>query len=369
MFINSRAEVESYLEEARSLLQTSFYIAQRKKHGIMVDASGKPEGGRWTYDKLNRKRYPSHLTPPVIRWPKASGYLTEAARYVSERFRENPGDLNVDKFFPHTHADAEQWLDAFLSERFKGFGPYQDALVSGHSYLHHAVISPLLNTGLLTPMQVIDRAIEYAGNEEVPLNSLEGFIRQILGWREYTRGIYHVHGVRQRTMNFWGHQGKLPRGFWNGSTGIEPVDEVIGRVLNTGYAHHIERLMVLGNFMLLCGFDPDEVYRWFMSLFVDAFDWVMVPNVYGMSQFSDGGLFATKPYISGSNYILKMGNYPRGEWQDTWDGLYWRFISTHRDFFRGNPRLALMVKSLERMDPRRKQSIIGAADRFLERLS
>lgn len=367
-FINSRTEMESYLEGDRSPLQTSFYMAQRKKHHILLESDGRPHGGQWTFDRMNRKKYPRNHTPPRIHWPAASDFLREAVAYVESKFADHTGEVDMDKFYPHTHRDAERWLDAFLSQRFQDFGTYQDAMVSGHSYLHHSVISPMLNAGLLTPRQVIDRAIEHSHEEEIPLNALEGFIRQILGWREFIRGIYQVHGVRQRTGNFWGHRTRIPESFWTGNTGILPVDEVIGKVLRTGYAHHIERLMVLGNFMLLCGFDPDEVYRWFMALFVDAYDWVMVPNVYGMSQFSDGGLLATKPYISGSNYLMKMGNYPKGEWQTIWDGLYWGFISKHSDFFRGNPRLSLMVKQLERMDDQRRRSIFQAADSFLTKL-
>ena len=284
------------------------------------------------------------------------------------RFPDNPGEVDPERFYPHTHQDAEHWLDAFLAERFRDFGPYQDAMVTGQSWLHHSLLSPLLNTGLLTPMQVIHRTIGHADAEKIPLSSLEGFIRQILGWREFIRGIYQVHGARQRTRNFWGHHRGIPESFWTGNTGIVPVDEVIGKVLRTGYAHHIERLMVLGNFMLLCGFDPDEVYRWFMALFVDAYDWVMVPKVYGMSQFSDGGLLATKPYISGSNYLGKMGNYPAGDWQPIWDGLYWKFISDHREFFQGQPRFSLMVRSLDRMDEQRKSTLFGAAEGFLGQL-
>lgn len=366
MFINTRSEMESYLGESRPPLQTSFYIAQRKKHGILIHSDGKPVGGKWTYDQLNRQRYPDRETPPRITWPAVSKYLLEAGQYVERRFNENPGSIHMERFYPHTHADAERWLDTFLIERFDRFGPYQDALLPGHSYLHHSVLSPMLNTGLLTPIKVIERALEYSRNEKVPLNSLEGFIRQILGWREYVRGIYHLHGARQRTMNFWGHHGRIPKGFWNGQTGIPPVDEVIQKLLHTGYAHHIERLMVVGNFMLLCGFDPDEVYRWFMSLFIDSYDWVMVPNVYGMSQYSDGGLLATKPYISGSNYLMKMGRYPKGEWQEIWDGLFWNFISSQREFFMKNPRLSLMVRSLDRMDPARKKQIFKSAYSFLE---
>ncbi|MFM7740297.1 MAG: FAD-binding domain-containing protein, partial [Planctomycetota bacterium] len=176
-----------------------------------------------------------------------------------------------------------------------------------------------------------------------------GFIRQVIGWREYIRGVYHVYGRKQRCGNAWGHRRKLPASFYDGTTGIEPVDEVIRSVLKYGYCHHIERLMILGNFMMLCEIEPDEVYRWFMELFVDAYDWVMVPNVYGMSQHADGGLMTTKPYISGSAYVLKMSNFKRGPWCEIWDGLYWRFIAKHREFFAKNPRMSVMAKQCDRM--------------------
>ncbi len=368
MFLNTREEMETYLKDHPSRLQTHFYIAQRKKYGILLEHDGSPIGGQWTYDVMNRKKYPKDHSPPQMEWPVPGRFVREAIDYVERRFPDHPGEVDANRFYPHTHHDAERWLDAFLHERFREFGPYQDALVPGHSFLHHSVLSPMLNAGLLTPSQVIQRAIEYANLEKVPVNSLEGFIRQILGWREFIRGMYQVHGGMMRTRNFWGHRNPVPESFWTGTTGILPVDEVIGRVLRTGYAHHIERLMVLGNFMLLCGFDPDEVYRWFMALLVDAYDWVMVPNVYGMSQFADGGLLATKPYVSGSNYLMKMGNYPKGEWQTIWDGLYWGFISQHPKFFQANPRLSVMVRNLERMDDQRRKSIFQAADRFLSGL-
>lgn len=166
------------------------------------------------------------------------------------------------------------------------------------------------------------------------MNSLEGFVRQVLGWREFIRGIYHVVGSKQRTTNYWGFTRKIPQSFYDGTTGIVPLDNVIQKLVKTGYSHHIERLMVLSNFMLLCEFDPDEVYRWFMEMYIDAYDWVMVPNVYGMGQFADGGLMCTKPYISGSNYVLKMSDYKKdGKWTEIWDGLFWRFMHVHRDFF------------------------------------
>jgi deoxyribodipyrimidine photolyase-related protein len=222
----------------------------------------------------------------------------------------------------------------------------------------------MLNVGLLTPNEVIDATLAFAQNHDVPLNSLEGFIRQVLGWREFIRMVYLSKGREERTRNYWGFKRKLPRSFWMGTTGIVPLDETIHKVRETGYCHHIERLMVLGNCMLLNEFDPDDVYRWFMELFIDAYDWVMVPNVYGMSQFADGGMMATKPYISGSNYLMKMSDYPKGEWQLQWDAWFWRFMHIHRDFFLKNPRLSMLVRSFDKMTEEKRRTILDV--RLLE---
>lgn len=200
------------------------------------------------------------------------------------------------------------------------------------------------------------------------MNSLEGFIRQVIGWREFMRGMYEAKGRFARTKNYWGFTRKIPACFYSGETGIPPIDETIKKTLKTGYCHHIERLMVLGNFMLLCELDPDEVYTWFMELFIDAYDWVMVPNVYGMSQFADGGLLATKPYISSSNYILKMSDYSRGEWQTVWDGLFWRFMHHQRDFFSSNPRIGMLLKTWDKMSEEKRSAHLANATVFLENL-
>jgi deoxyribodipyrimidine photolyase-related protein len=226
----------------------------------------------------------------------------------------------------------------------------------------------MLNVGLITPDEVLRKALTFANENNVPLNSTEGFVRQIIGWREFIRGVYLAKGGEERTRNFWGFDRKIPDSFYTGETGIPPVDKTIKKVLETGYCHHIERLMVLGNFMLLCEIDPDEVYRWFMELFIDAYDWVMVPNIYGMSQFADGGLTSTKPYISGSNYLMKMSDYPKGEWQETWDGLFWRFMHVHRDFFDSNPRLSMLVRNLDRMSEEKLNNHLGKAEEFLKSL-
>ena len=175
-------------------------------------------------------------------------------------------------------------------------------------------------------------------------------------------------GVKQRTRNFWGFTHRMPETFWTGETGIPPVDHVIRRLLKTGYSNHIERLMVLGNFMCLCEIHPDAVYEWFMALYIDAYDWVMVPNVYGMSQFADGGIMSTKPYISGSNYILKMSSYPKGDWCGIWDGLFWRFMDVHRDFFQKNPRLSMLLGTLDKMSPAVRKNHFTVATRFLEKI-
>ena len=189
-----------------------------------------------------------------------------------------------------------------------------------------------------------------------------------MGWREFIHLVYEREGGKQRTTNYWKFSRKIPEGFWTGNTGIAPIDATIKKILATGYSHHIERLMVLGNFMLLCEFDPDQVYQWFMELFIDAYDWVMVPNVYGMTQFADGGLMTTKPYISGSNYLMKMSDYPKGDWQPIWDGLFWRFMHVHRDFFLKNPRLGMLVKTFDKMSPEKQQLHLNNAEWFLKEL-
>jgi deoxyribodipyrimidine photolyase-related protein len=368
-FLNGQEEVANYFKpDKKKFYQTDFYKGQRRKHDILIDLEGNPIGGKWTFDTENRKKYPKSKTPPAIHFPEPSEAWEKAVSYVNKNFSDNPGLLNKTRIYPVSHEEAATWLKQFLEYRFHDFGAYEDAIVTGQSFLHHSLLSPLLNAGLLTPEQVTSETLAFAKATEIPLNSTEGFIRQIIGWREFIRGMYHVKGGFSRTRNFWGFKRQIPDSFYTGTTGIVPVDETIKRILETGYAHHIERLMVLGNFMLLCEFDPDEVYRWFMELFIDAYDWVMVPNVYGMSQFADGGTFATKPYIAGSNYLRKMSNYPAGTWQNTWDGLFWRFIIEHGDFFKSNPRLSMMYHTSQRMSPEKIKGHLQTANAFLEKL-
>jgi deoxyribodipyrimidine photolyase-related protein len=366
MFLTDEEFLNNYFSKKKSYLMASFYIEQRKQLNILVE-DGKPIGGKWSFDDENRKKIPKGFKSPLLNFPDDTEYEVEAIDYVEKYFPNNPGD-GFDFIYPVTFEQAEDWLIDFLENRFKYFGDYEDAIDSQETYLFHSVLTPLLNSGLLTPNQIIEKALNFAKENGVPLNSLEGFIRQIVGWREYMRAVYLHAGVKQRTTKFFKFNKKMPKAFYNGSTGIEPVDVVIKRVLEKAYSHHIERLMILGNFMLLCEIDPDEVYKWFMEMYIDAYDWVMVPNVYGMSQYADGGLICTKPYISSSNYILKMSNFEKGNWCEIWDALYWRFIFKHKKVLAKNPRMSMMIVQLNKMDDKKLKQHLNIAERFLEQL-
>ncbi len=366
LFLCSSEEIATFFSDKKRMFQTDFYKYQRQTRNILVETNQKPMGGKWTYDDENRLKYPKGKTPPKIDFLEPNHYNDEALTYTQKYFAANYGKLNNDFIYPTNFAVSKNWLQTFFKSRFSEFGAYEDAIVSNENFLHHSVLTPMLNVGLLTPQYIIEEALQYAGNHKISLNSLEGFIRQIIGWREFIRAVYELRGNEQRTKNYWGFKRKIPASFWSGTTGIEPLDTTIKRVLDTGYCHHIERLMVLGNFMLLCEFDPDDVYRWFMELFIDSYDWVMVPNVYGMSQFADGGLMSTKPYISGSNYLMKMSDYKKGKWQEVWDGLFWRFMHTHRTFFLQNPRLGMLVRSFDKMNHEKQHAHMLKAERFLK---
>ena len=368
LFLNTSEELATFFAAKKRMFQTEFYKHQRLTKNILVEKQDKPIGGKWTFDDENRLKYPKGKTVPKTTFLEANAFYSEAITYTEKHFSSNYGELNTDFIYPTTYDESKSWLAEFFRSRFSEFGAYEDAIVENENILHHSVLTPMLNVGLLSPKFVIEEALSYASNHDVPLNSLEGFIRQIVGWREFIRAVYELKGSEERTKNYWGFKRKIPASFWNGSTGIEPIDSTIQKVLETGYAHHIERLMVLGNFMLLCEFDPDDVYQWFMELFIDAYDWVMVPNVYGMSQFADGGLMATKPYISGSNYLMKMSDYKKGDWQPVWDGLFWRFMHVHRDFFLKNPRLGMLVRTFDKMPDEKQQLHLNNANLFLDSL-
>lgn len=369
MYLNTKEELSSFFKpDKKKFHQTTFYKEQREKRAILLKDDGKPVGGKWTFDTENRKKYPAKKTPPSIQFPDNDSYYEEAKSYVGKHFGKHYGELTDQLLYPTTFEKTQAWFQNFLETRFTEFGTYEDAIVAEESILNHSVLTPMLNVGLIIPREIVDKSLSFAKANDIPINSTEGFIRQIIGWREFIRGIYITKGSYERTKHFWNFTRKIPKSFYDGTTGIYPVDQTIKKVLKTGYCHHIERLMVLGNFMVLCEFDPDDVYQWFMELFIDAYDWVMVPNVYGMSQFADGGLMSTKPYISGSNYLMKMSNYKKGEWQETWDGLFWRFMHTHRDFFLSNPRLGMLIRTFDKMNDDKKQTHLENGEAFLKQL-
>jgi deoxyribodipyrimidine photolyase-related protein len=378
-FLNTMEDVEEYFNKSKKYFQTDFYTWQRKKRNILLEADGKPLGGKWTFDNENRKKLPKNFIVPNYAFPPEDSYLKEAISYTNNHFSKNIGGAEAPfrGRFPWawTFEGAEILLKDFLKMRLSAFGDYEDAFSDREPFLFHSILSPMLNTGLLEPEQVIEETFSYASQNDIPLNALEGFVRQVLGWREFIRIVYEREGSVQRTKNYWQFSRKIPSSFWTGNTGIVPVDNVIKKSLRFAYAHHIERLMVMGNFFLLCEFDPDEVYQWFMEMYIDAYDWVMVPNTYGMTQFADGGLMTTKPYISGSNYLLKMGNWDKSTvlktgrtWMETWDGLFWRFMHVHRKFFLSNPRLGMLVNTFDKMTEDKQKQHLLIAEEFLKTL-
>ncbi len=369
-FLESVAESRAWFEGRRRPFMKTFYERQRRRLGLLLDADGTPSGGRWSFDTENRRRLPKGYQEPPLPAVAVSPHEPAVRQLIATHFAAHPGVLG-ELWIPFDHDGADAWLQRFLKDRLDGFGPYEDALSQRQGSLNHSLLSPLLNIGLLNPAAVIESTLAHVqqrriDGQPVPIASLEGFLRQVIGWREFVRGIDRVHGDTQASRNFWNHRRRLAPCWNNGSSGLPPLDTAIERLNRTGYNHHIERLMVISNLMLLCEIQPAEVHRWFMECYLDSYEWVMGPNVYGMGQMSDGGIFATKPYICGSNYILKMGDFKRGPWCDIWDGLYWRFIDRHREFFQANPRLSMMVRLLDRMDPIRRDGLFLAAEAFLE---
>ena len=365
MFLTSRLEFRDFLKSQKKLIRmASFYQKIRQKMSILIDDQNKPLGGKWSYDEDNRKKIPKNIDIPKIPPIQDDKKFKSLKLKINSFFHDHPGSTDY-LWMPTNRQESLIWLDNFFKNKFSNFGNYEDAIISENNFLFHSAISPILNMGLLTPDEVIKKALEFYKLKSIPINSLEGFIRQIIGWREFIRGIYHNRGNEEINSNYWNHQQKLTKDWYDGTTGIDPLDDAIKDCIKFGYTHHIPRLMVICNIMNLSKIHPNEIYKWFMEMFVDSSDWVMVPNVYGMGTFADGGIFATKPYSCGSNYILKMSNYKKDDWCDIVDGLYWKFMNDNVSFFKSNPRLAILVKSLERMNTDRKELIFGKANDFI----
>ena len=361
MFLNSRDDFKDYLSKTKKPFMANFYKTARIKIDILMD-KGKPKGGKWSFDEENRKKLPKDIKIPAMPVANETSHTKNLKKEIKQIFKTHPGD--VDNFWlPTTHKDSIKWLDYFIAKKFNLFGDYEDAVDTDNNFLFHSALSPMINLGLITPELIIER-IKKVENK-IKINSYEGYIRQIIGWREFIRGIYQNYDKILEENNFFKHKNSLTQKWYDGTTGLDPLDHSIQNAKKFGYTHHIERLMVLCNIMNLCEIKPIEVYNWFMEMFVDSSDWVMSPNVYGMGLFSDGGIFSTKPYICGSSYFMKMMNFKKGNWNDIMDGLYWRFIDKNRNFFQSNPRLNMMVSIYDKMNTERKNHILKKANQFI----
>ena len=363
MFLTSRDEFKNYLKNTKKPFMANFYKISRKKLNILMKKDGTPKGEKWSFDDENRKKLPSHINVPDILKPKITDHTKKLKIFIENNFKNHPGDTN-NFWLPTTRHESIKLLDDFLKNKINLFGDYEDAVSHKSNFLFHSALSPVINLGLITPQEILEKIKLF--EKKIKINSLEGYIRQIIGWREFMRGIYQNFDETMENKNFFNHKNKMKPSWYKGTTGLEPLDYSIKNALKYGWTHHIERLMILANIMNMCRIHPREVYRWFMEMFVDSSDWVMKPNVYGMGLFSDGGIFATKPYICGSSYFLKMMDFKKGDWCNIMDGLYWNFINNNRNFFLKNPRLSMMVRIYDKMNSDRKKIILKSAKDFIK---
>jgi deoxyribodipyrimidine photolyase-related protein len=352
----------------------SFYKWQRIRLNILIDKNENPIGGKWSFDVENRLKLPNDLVIPKIeeeqKKKQKNLYIEEAEEYVEKHFSKNYGSL-AHFIYPTNHTEAYQWLQYFLEKKFKYFGKYQDAESMKDPFLFHSVLTPMMNIGLLTDKEVIDTTLHYyeTHKKDISIESFEGFIRQIIGWRNYVYSIYLLDGDEMSSTNFFNHHNHLDKKMmWVGTTDILPIDNVILKIVEYGYAHHIERLMYLGNYLLLCCIEPHKVYEMFMEWTIDAYEWVMIPNVYRMSQFSDGGTMMTRPYFSSSNYILKMSDYKKKneKWIEIFDALYYNFIYIHQDYLSKNYATSRQVAFWKKKSDSDKKKIIDTAHKYLK---
>ena len=378
-FLVPRAEFATWAEGKKHLLMETHYRRLRTERNILLDAKGKPEGGDWNLDDQNRRTYrefaKANPTVPPFPPPIQDPIVKKVAQEVAAHFPTHPGQADQ-LWVPVTRAGALDWLKTFIRQRLAHFGPWEDTMVEGQQILFHSVLSPLLNIGLLTPQECIQAAEKAYREGKAPLNSVEGFIRQILGWREFIHGIYWLKMPEYRKANFLGADRPLPRWAYTGETDMRCVSQAIHGAVDHAYNHHIQRLMVLGNYFLLGGYEPQAVLRWYTEMYLDAYDWVMVPNVLGMILFADGGFFATKPYAAGAAYQDKMGNHcascqfdPKqreGPKACPFHSLYWNFFGQHAKLFGKNPRIGMMVKIWEKKTPADQKQIRQNALHFLD---
>ena len=375
-FLATHAEFEAWAEGRKALRMEYFYREMRRKTGLLMEGD-QPAGGKWNFDHDNRKAAPEDVTVdgPLRFDPDAT--TREVLELVQARFGDNFGALEP-FWFATTRAEALQALDHFIANALPRFGDYQDAMLNENEFLYHAILSPYLNIGLLNVTEICEAAADAYASGHAPINAAEGFIRQIIGWREYVRGIYFIEGPDYTARNILGHDRDLPWFYWGGETRMNCVAKAVGQTRTQAYAHHIQRLMVTGNFALLAGIDPAQVHEWYLAVYADAFEWVEAPNTIGMSQFADGGVIASKPYVSSGAYINRMSDHCKschysvsaktGDTACPFNLLYWHFLDRHRDRFSNNPRMGNMYRTWDRMDADKRKTVLAEGDALLARL-
>ncbi len=379
-FLCTRAEFSRWAQPMKgSLRMEFFYREQRRRHRVLLDADGQPEGGAWNFDADNRSAYPKSgpgaIPPPAAFAPDA--ITREVFELVERHFPRHPGRLDTFAW-PVTRAQALEALDRFIEHRLAHFGPYQDAMWDATPFGWHSLLSTSLNLKLLDPREVIAAAEAAYRAGRAPLAGVEGFIRQILGWREFIRGVYWRFMPELAEANHYGHHRPLPRWWWTGDTQMACARDVVRQTLAHGYAHHIQRLMVTGLFALLAGLDPQAVAAWYLAVYVDAVEWVELPNVAGMALFADGGRFTSKPYLASGAYIQRQSNHcstcryrpdrKTGPDACPYTVLFWAFLDRHEDALAAQPRTAMMVRNLQRLDPEQRAALRTEAADLLDRL-
>jgi deoxyribodipyrimidine photolyase-related protein len=378
-FLVPREDFAAWAKGKKSLLMETHYRRVRTEFGFLLEPDGQPVGGRWNFDEENRQTFKDWVKagrPRAAVKPVPPDKITrEVMDLVEKEFRKNPGSAEG-FWLPVDRTGALEWLDVFIATRLAGFGPWEDLMAEGEELLFHSVISPLINLGLLTPRECIDKAIAAYQKGKAPLNSVEGFVRQIAGWREFVNGVYWLKMPDYEKVNGLDAQRALPDFFYSGETDMNCLRQCLGQVLGTGFNHHIQRLMVLGNFLLLAGVRPREALRWYNEMYVDAHDWVMAANVLGMVLHADGGFMATKPYAAGSGYISRMSNYcagcrykpevKTGAEACPFNYLYWDFYARHEKRFARNPRVGMALKTLGKKSAAERKAIGESARKFFE---
>jgi len=377
-FYANRESVKEFFTDKKQWRMEYFYRHMRKKHNVLMEPDSTPHGGKWNFDADNRKFWNGE--------PKAASDLRPHHNLedIYDEIKKEKiiffGNCDVKNVrWPISRQDSLQLLDTFIATNLVYFGDYQDAMHDQNWFLFHSFLSFALNTKMISPMEVVDKVQAAYQEKDLPIASVEGFIRQILGWREYIRGIYWSFMPGYESNNFFSHRRPLPDWFWSGETRMNCLATAIKQSLDQSYAHHIQRLMVVGNFALLAGLKPEEVHHWYLGIYIDAFEWVELPNTLGMSQYADGGQLASKPYVSSASYINKMSNYCKschydfkkrvGDNACPFNSLYWNFFATHQDKLAKNQRLGIVYNQLKKMDAKQKQQLMEQSQIFLKNIN